>query len=396
MNLFIMEPQLILAAFFFICFNINFAHESNELVMRFIRILVLLTLILNIFSSCNDNDNDNNESGGFYLQYAPFRIVIPEYMRYSDEYFNNYNHETDGDKIVRDLIRYIGIANLFAYYAEREAYVLYQFEEGIDTSFINSDTILTEYKKNMMFENNLYEYFVSCSRLGEQSNEPNGVFHQHYYNMDPSEGTIIHYSINRYYDDYQDYDSIQLIKVRLDYNHANTSFYDKEMKVSVENLTVSHQFPMDKFMVFAGLKDYYLDLYGNFNLPNSKFMTDEIGFNWSFVASGDLYNKIGVFEIGLPTCSFNSSSRTEILNDHSAYMVLARQLFQLMPNINNNYNAVLHYIKHIVPPYYVNRDGFVNSDTLPSSDYSTIKERLSTLVPFNPSTIENLEVTFGE
>ena len=59
-------------------------------------------------------------------------------------------------------------------------------------------------------------------------------------------------------------------------------------------------FHMDGMKMFVGKKGDQVDVYGNSSHPNAKFLTEKVGYNWAFVASGSASEDIAVVELGLP------------------------------------------------------------------------------------------------
>ena len=131
---------------------------------------------------------------------------------------------------------------------------------------------------------------------------------------------------------------------------------------------------------------------GNSNHPNAQFFTNDTGFNWAFVASGDENSDLGIAEVGLPPSNLNETSRTVLLEEYSIKNVFTDQIESVWPGIDP---AVLEeYLKNTAGPGYFNGEGFVAGGTSPSAEWDALEARIEVLAPYNPAEVSALQILF--
>ncbi|MCH8905308.1 MAG: hypothetical protein IIA45_15525, partial [Bacteroidetes bacterium] len=162
-------------------------------------------------------------------------------------------------------------------------------------------------------------------------NEPDmGIALQLFWSVDPLKGIAIIKPFNM---DRSGHGDAEDAVFRVDYNTAGGFGYDKYMIVAITGLPLEdpldEPFSMYALKMFVGKSGDKIDVYGNSDHPNAKFLTAETGFDWAFAASSDRAKKIGVAEVGLPSNDLNSDDRTVILVDNSIKNVLSDQIYDV-------------------------------------------------------------------
>ncbi|UCG26649.1 MAG: hypothetical protein JSV24_06615 [Bacteroidales bacterium] len=252
-----------------------------------------------------------------------------------------------------------------------------------------------EVVENSSFDGASWEFQLTITDAESESNADGGKAIQVFWNRNPVKGIAVlkPYNIDRTHH-LNAADAI----FRIDYSEAGERGYDAHMIVYIAGLPLANPlvdpFSMSALKMFAGKKGDVIDVYGNSNHPNARFFTDNSGFNWAFVASGDEILDIGVAEVGLPPSSLDEPSRNVLLDYYSIENVFSRQIYEWWPTIDPA--TVAAYLYNTAAPGYFDSKGFVQGGTSPGAEYDDIEGRLPGLSPYNPKEISNLSISFKE
>ena len=136
-----------------------------------------------------------------------------------------------------------------------------------------------------------------------------------------------------------------------------------------------------------------MDVYGNSSLPNAKFLTEKVGYNWAFVASGSDTEDIGVAEVGLPLSTVDAEGREILLEEYSMYNVLYNEVMTVWPHASEE--ILNEWLTNTEAPGYFNEDGFIQGGETPGDEFLSLVDRIMGLSPYNPKSIANLEISFN-
>lgn len=243
------------------------------------------------------------------------------------------------------------------------------------------------------YEGVVYEYGLTITDAESEGNEDSGYAMQIFWNRSPVKGVALLKPFN--IDRLHDADAGEGI-IKIEYDSESTLGYDAHMIVSIANLTLEQpdvdQFSMRSLKMFVGKSGDAVDVFGNSNHPNAKLFTEETGFNWAFVASGDDSQDLGVAEVGLPPSTLNETSREVLLGTYSIKNVFTEQIYAAFPGVSQD--IVDLYLMHTDAPGYFTDEGFVAGGTPPSGLWSELELRIEDLTPYNPSEISNLQIDF--
>ena len=145
--------------------------------------------------------------------------------------------------------------------------------------------------------------------------------------------------------------------------------------------------------MFVGKKGDFVDVYGNSSHPNAKFLTEKVGYNWAFVASGSDVENAAVVELGLPLSTVDSDERAVLLEENSIFNVLYSEVKTIWPHASDEIlNA---WLTNTEAPGFFNKNGFIQGGEAPGNQFLPLVERIAGLSPYNPKAIANLEITFN-
>ena len=272
----------------------------------------------------------------------------------------------------------------------------FKIEQVITLSYVSDDDGRV---KNLVvvespeFEGRTWEYGLTITDAESEGNEDGGKGMQIFWNGHPKEGITI---INPYNLDHSNERSWATAMYRIDYNGAGEMGYDRHMIISIAGLPdidpLLAPFSMDGIKMFVGKKGDQVDVYGNSSHPNAKFLTEKVGYNWAFVASGSSTEDIAVVELGLPLSSIDSDSREVLLERNSIYNVLYKEVKTIWPHASDEIlNA---WLTNTEAPGYFNRHGFIQGGDAPGDEYLPLVRRINNLTPYNPAAIAALEINF--
>jgi len=245
-----------------------------------------------------------------------------------------------------------------------------------------------------VFEDRTWEYGLTITDADSEGNDDGGKAIQIFWNNNPNEGVALlkPYNINR-----DANENATEAMFRIDYSEAGEMGYDAHMIVSVAGLPAIDPllapYAIDGMKMFVGKKGDYIDVYGNTNHPNAKFLTTTTGYNWAFVASSSESMDVAVAEVGLPLSTLDATGRTVLLEEYSIKNVLTNEVLTVWPDASQDLlNA---WLSNTDAPGFFDEDGFVQGGTAPGTEYDEIVGRISGLAPYNPRSIATLEITFN-
>jgi hypothetical protein len=247
--------------------------------------------------------------------------------------------------------------------------------------------------ENPSFEGENWDFMLTITDAMSESEPDGGKGLQIFWNRYPIKGIAIIKPFNTNRDEDQEFEEGIF---RIDYSEGGEHGYENHMIVSIANLETASPledpFSINALKMFAGKEGDIIDVYGNSNHPNAKFFTEDVGFNWAFVASGSESKDIGVAEVGLPPSNLDEPNKKTLLDYYSIKNVFTREIYELWPTINqHNVDAYLH---NTGAPGYFADHGFVSGGESPGEEYNDLEFRLSLLSPYNPKEISNLTINF--
>ena len=350
--------------------------------------LLLLSGVI-LFNSCKKDDETTEDTSSSLP--TSFSIDIPDAISAD---VNTGSRSTNSDTLNGGQI--YGHLRGFIRVGERSGQIVEDIITAISAHHINRAMDITYTSnednrekhlvvvKNINYESVSYEFKMTIS---DALTSEKGI--QIFWNRSPIVGVAIlqPYNINMTSNDHPN------AIYRIDYDESGSMNYDKHMVVSIANRNVEDAdiYGLDNLKMFVGKTADIIEVYGNSNHPNAEFFTNsEVGFDWAFVAASDRAQNIGVAEVGLPSNSLDSDSRTVILVDNAIKTVFNNQISSLgyaQVHINR-------YLYNTDAPGYFNNGGFVQGGASPSVNYLVLEGKINNLTPFNPIDIKNLTVEF--
>jgi hypothetical protein len=372
--------------------------------MKTFKLILSLMIAAAVFSlgltSCENNNDVARQKD---LLPETFRVDIPSSISnsaISGRLSGRAKEDTiQGNDIYQNL-------NLFVAVGEGASQLVEEFINGIRKYRIDRVQSLT-YKsdddnrtKNLVvesdvaFENKVWDYMLTITDAESESATDGGKALQIFWNNTaPIEGIAIikPYNCNRV----KDAESKDAI-FRIDYSEAGKNGYDAEMEVTIAGLPLANPiedpYSINTLHMFAGKKGETVDVYGNSNHPNAYLFTEQRGFNWAFVASGNESKNIAVAEVGLPPSNLDENDREVLLKEYSIKNVFTNGITAMWPAIDQTVLAA--YLKNTAAPGYFNSTGFVKGGTSPGSDWDVLATRLNSLSPYNPKETNDLTLSF--
>lgn len=179
--------------------------------------------------------------------------------------------------------------------------------------------------------------------------------------------------------------------IRIDYSEISTE-YEATMMVSISGLPTIENGDINNMQMFVGRSGDIVEVMGNSNHPNIIIVDDAFtgGRNYAFVGRGNEASDQAVINLGLPPSSVTTS---DIFDNYSVFAVLEAE-------INNvgitDQDIIDQILQNATSPAYFNEiSGFIDSgpDNAPSGFTDEFID-LSTLSPFIPNDISNLQLDF--
>ena len=366
-------------------------------------------LIVGIGSSCSDDDevdgtspDDNSE-----VNIIPERFSVeipPSFTRGTAPNGRSTNNETatDDDLSGNSIYEAMGY---FIKLGEESAEIVEEIIGGIRFLNITGITAVTyesdddgrtknlEVLEGGSYDGVAYEFQLIVTDAESESNDDGGRAMQIFWNTDPIGGVAI---LKPYNIDREEFPEAIETLYRIEYQEEGSLGYEAHMIVTITDLPLADEevdpFSVDNLKMFAGKTGNTVDLYGNSNHPNATFFTDEKGFNWAFVASGDDVEDLGVAEVGLPPSTLNSTDRATILETYALKQVFSDQLLEVFPLFTQELLDTL--LVNTEAPGYFSNEGFVSAGDSPGSEWDSFADRIEELTPFNPSEVSTLTLDF--
>lgn len=369
--------------------------------LKFLSLLIAVVLLLG-FVSCDDAIETPNK--GENIMPEQFTIDIPESISNANFASNGRSNgrvaqdELNGNEIYQLLALYIAvgegsgdlleaiIGSITTLGIDRPLYISYESDDDGRTKNL-------EVVENVAYKGTTYEYMLTITDSESENNADEGKAMQIFWNRSPVRGVAIlkPYNIDRIKDANAG-DALY----KIEYTEESEFGYDAHMIVTIDNLPLENPledpFSISTLKMFVGRSGDLVDVYGNSNHPNAKFFTQDAGFNWAFVASGSESADIGVAEVGLPPNNLDASDRESLLVDYSIKQVFSDQILSVWPNLDQN--LIDQYLFNTEAPGFFNNEGFIQGGTAPSAVYDPLVSRIQDLVPYNPTDISSLEITF--
>jgi hypothetical protein len=245
------------------------------------------------------------------------------------------------------------------------------------------------------FDGRTWEYGLTITDALSEGEADGGKGMQVFWNKNPKEGISVIKPFNL--DRSNEGDWAQSM-FRIDYSGAGEMGYDHHMIVSIADLPsidpLLAPFAMDGMKMFVGKKGEFVDVYGNSSHPNAKFLSEKVGYNWAFVASGSDEEDAAVAEVGLPLSTVDAEERSVLLEENSIYNVLYKEVKTVWPNASDE--ILEAWLSNTEAPGFFNKQGFIQGGEAPGDEFLPLVERISALSPYNPKLIANLEINFDQ
>lgn len=319
-----------------------------------------------------------------------FKVDIPTSLSSPSSNANKRTNDLilQGNKIYEMLKVFISVGEHAAQVVENliMAVGTYHLNHAISISFVSEDDNRTKnlvVTENVQLEGKTYEFLMTITDAGFETNPDGGKAIQLFWKRNPVEGVAI---LKPYNIDYTHNAHMLNTMYRIDYSEAGANGYEQQMVVAIDDIPMANPlvdpFSIETLKMFAGKKGNIVDVFGNSNHPNAKFFNDSVGFNWAFVASGKKTENIGVAEVGLPPSSLNNSDRNTLLKYYAIREVFRRNILDWMPSIDSvDLNA---YLYNTTAPGFFSNNGFVQAGTAPNSNYDILVNNIQGLTPYNP------------
>ena len=371
MNMKLKKASSILAMIFFIGMNISC--DKNDVPDIFTDSILPENFMVEIPEALSNNGN-------------PYGRVSVGSLNGNVIYSHLANFIHSGEEaawIVQDIIR--GIA-------------FYRINRPMEINFESADD---GREKNLVvveqssFGGQNWEFQLTITDAQSEGNEDGGKALQVFWNRSPIAGIAIlkPYNIDRIH-----YAGNEEVKIRIEYSEENNHGYEKHMIVEVMDLPLAdpldNPYSMKSLKMFAGKSGNNIDIYGNSDHPNALFFSGDTGYNWAFVASGDVSFNIGVAEVGLPPNLLDETDREILLKEYAVKAVFTDEILAVWPDIDQQ--SVDIFLANTDAPGYFSQNGFVAGGTSPGSEYTSLVTRLPALSPYNPKDIAGLAIWFRD
>jgi hypothetical protein len=376
-----------------------FIHLKSEVMKKlsFFSFVVFLLGIL-FFTACENS----YEGPGLEESILPDQLTVEIPSALSQDVSAKKSAAVDtlkGGQIYRHLVFFIHAGEHSARIARHVMWGLriYKIENVITLTYVSDDDGRV---KNLVvvespeFDGRVWEYGLTITDAESEGEEDGGKAMQVFWNRNPNEVVTI---IKPYNLDRTNERDWAMAMFRIDFSAAGELGYDKHMIVSIADMPAIDPllapFAMDGMKMFVGKDGDYVDVYGNSSHPNAKFLTEKVGYNWAFVASGSETEDIGVAEVGLPLSTVDAEGRAVLLEENSIYNVLYNEVKTIWPHASDEIlNA---WLTNTEAPGYFDDKGFIKGGEAPGDEFLPLVDRTLGLSPYNPKTIANLEINFN-
>ncbi len=388
--------------------NINSVKLKNQIVMKTLIFNITAALLI-LLTACQKDESENPAPNtGVTESIIPttFGVDVPsslidEGSSLKSGTVEDDNEDFSGNDIYKHLRTFIAIGHKSAQlvreilfhisYHQIQRAMSFPYESDEDGRMKN--LVVTE---GASYHGTNFEYKLVITDADSEENADGGRALVIFWNQKPLQAIAIlkPYNINRT----ENPDAKDAV-YRINYSEIATAKYDRQMTVTIANLPLpsadEEPFAVNMVKMFVGKKGDYVDVYGNTCHPNATLFTEKKGFNWAFVASGIENEDAGVAEVGLPPVDLNSSDRDKILVNYSIKSVITNEVnewFMSQFNMKPNQDDLSKHLQDADAPGYFNRYGFIQAGEAPNALYSTLKERIQSLSPYNPEEIRMQEV----
>jgi len=252
--------------------------------------------------------------------------------------------------------------------------------------------------KVALYNGRTYQFRLTITDAASEGSQDGGKAMQIFWNTSPIDGVAIlkPYNIDRLKNS-NDTSAIYSIE----YSEVPTNDYDSHMQIEIAGLPMPdadlEPYAIHSLKMFAGKKGDEVDVFGNSDHPNAKFFTQDLGFDWAFVASGFDQQNIAVAEVGLPPCMLDDNTRKVLLQDYSIKSVFTEQInkwFLATYGIRPDSTDLSKYLHNADAPGFFSNQGFIQAGTAPSVQYDPLVSRIQALSPFSPKSVHDLTINF--
>jgi hypothetical protein len=252
--------------------------------------------------------------------------------------------------------------------------------------------------ENSPFNGVTWTYQLTITDAQSEGNEDGGNAMQVFWNPSPIQGIAL---LKPYNIDRTNSADAGNATYRIEYSEAGEHGYDASMIVSIAGIELSDPqvdpYSINALKMFVGKKGDIVDVYGNSNHPNAKFFTDDTGFSWAFVASGNESSDIAVAEVGLPPHTLDETNRTVLLEDYSIKNVFTEQITEWFLDtygIAPDQESLSMYLQNADAPGFFDTDGFIQGGTSPGDEYTDLLSNIQILAPYNPKSVNDMVIVF--
>lgn len=393
----------------------NYASATNlhKVKTSFFRIsstsLIITMLVIAfalMFVSCQQ-DKTETQVGTKDILPERFKIAIPASLSadtYKSATLKSAESDTlQGNEIYENMQFFIALGEAAADLVEEIIRNIneYDIERVIEFTYTSDEDRRIKHlvvESGVTFKEREWDYHLTITDLEFESETDGGIGMQVFWNNSPIAGIAIIKPSNL---NINDANEVSDAMYSVEYNEEGTDNYEAYMIIEIDELPMADAtidpYSVDAIKMFVGKKDDIIDVYGNSNHPNAKFFTDDTGFNWAFVASGNQSSDAAVAEVALPPSSLNSDDREVILKDYSIKNVFTKQINEYFIDnygIRPDSAELANYLKNADAPGFFNVDGFIQAGTAPSAKYDALLSRINILSPYNPKTILELQLEF--
>jgi len=359
-------------------------------------LLSAIVMVAILFTSCKKDEDDIVVTESTLP--SNFKVDIPSSISNATA---NKNDKSTGGEIYGHLRTFIFVGESAAEVVQdiMRAISVHNLSQAMEISFESDDDGRTKKLiviENSNFEGKNYDFQLTMTDALAESNADGGVAMQIFWNKSSVIGLTIlkPYNLNR-----TENPEENEILYRIDYSEIG-NHYDQEMTVYISGLPIpadvssgDDKFTMETLKMFAGRKGDIVDVFGNSNHPKAWLFNEEnVGFNWAFAASSDRAQNIASAEVGLPSSSLNSTSRTVLLEENSIHNIFETEIRALYPNIAQADLDV--HLADTNGAAFFHEGGFITAGTSPGTSYDEISTSMSNLVPFNPSEVSIMKIEF--
>jgi hypothetical protein len=247
-------------------------------------------------------------------------------------------------------------------------------------------------KEEVSFESVKWEHQLTITDIQSEGNADGGKAMQVFWNRNPIKGTAL---LKPYNIDRTGEPELDQTIFRIDYDETGTNDYEATMMVTIDDLPEASgdPFAIDKLQMFVGKAGDVVDVFGNSNHPNATFFTEDVGFNWAFVASGNDPDNYGVAEVGLPPSNLDADDRVTLLETYSVKQVFTDQLLEIFPNLTEE--LIDRFLVNTEAPGFFEDQGFIQGGESPDPKFEELVDRIQNLTPYNPKDISEVDIQFN-